>query len=672
MKMTVPPETPLRQGRPPQSVGRVECMNEMTTSPIEPVFEEVLEKLQDGGRIRRELPGGGRIFIDHPLPFLCVYRLRADEPDAAPGSLISSGASYLIAPHEYRRGPCGGFLRRAAAELAARFDSALILELREAEASAGSVFVPAEGAVPFSAPAFRIHAFSRQQPSEVVTALRRGLARIRVHREEVTVADGIGSLESLPGFGLAFTAAGCKRSRVYYLVLEMTPTYRNAETGECYPAVVRALRRGIQKAVDQAFFAFAKTYTNVHPKHYYTLGRRSFVKAVWEVDRRLAEIEASFDLIVQSSPINAEAAWTEFRRSGFDKAPRFLYRPLSVDPPELKRRLFSVPMENIEDASIGSLLLEKQIDIDRRVTMLSDIGTRRFLYGSCALFGTVNATVLQLAWDLLRRLPPRVRKKKNEQTYTAAELAKLAQREIAQYREVDPSLASGAWVRDDIHTGMIVSKGELFIGRQMTATATRARSLLAHEIGVHVLTYHNGTKQPFRQLALGLAGYNSFQEGLAVIAEYFADGLTAGRLRLLAGRVVAVASMLDGADFVEVFRLLTAEFGFTRQTAFTMAMRVFRGGGLTKDALYLTGVVEILDYLRKGGDLTALWIGKISAGDSFLMNELRLRGVLRPPALTPRFLQSDGFQRKYEALMQCQSPRDLLRRKQSLRSGCSQ
>ena len=269
----------------------------------------------------------------------------------------------------------------------------------------------------FSPPTFRIHAFRRQQPSETVTALRRGLARIRVLREHVRVAEEIAPLERLPKKSLTFTAAECKRLGIYYLLLEIIPTYRDPETGEYYPTILRKLRRGIQRTVNQAFFEFARNYTNVHPKTYYTLGRRSFVKSVWEADRRLAEIESSFDLIVQSSPVNAEAAWAEFRAARFEKAPRFLYRPLPVDPPAMKRRLFAVPIERIEDASIAYLLHEKQTDIDRRVTMLADIGTRRFRYGSCQVFGTVASETLRLAKDILTRLPPRARKTKAEPTF---------------------------------------------------------------------------------------------------------------------------------------------------------------------------------------------------------------------------------------------------------------
>ena len=43
-----------------------------------------------------------------------------------------------------------------------------------------------------------------------------------------------------------------------------------------------------------------------------------------------------------------------------------------------------------------------------------------------------------------------------------------------------------------------------------------------------------------------------------MLAEYLVGGFTAGRLRQLAARVVAVHEMIDGAEFPEVHRGLVA------------------------------------------------------------------------------------------------------------------
>ncbi len=127
----------------------------------------------------------------------------------------------------------------------------------------------------------------------------------------------------------------------------------------------------------------------------------------------------------------------------------------------------------------------------------------------------------------------------------------------------------------------------------------RSEALLAHEVGTHLVTYYNGREQPFQQLYSGLAGYEELQEGLAVLSEYLVGGLSRARMRQLAGRVVAVRLLTDGATFVDTFRTLDQDWGFAQPMAYQITMRVFRGGGLTKDAVYLRGLQSILRYVQQ-------------------------------------------------------------------------
>jgi uncharacterized protein (TIGR02421 family) len=153
-----------------------------------------------------------------------------------------------------------------------------------------------------------------------------------------------------------------------------------------------------------------------------------------------------------------------------------------------------------------------------------------------------------------------------------------------------------------------------------------------------LVTYFNGHAQPFRQLYTGLAGYDELQEGLAVLSEWLVGGLSHSRLRQLAARVVAVSRLIDGASFVETFRELDREFGFSQRSAFITTMRIFRGGGLTKDAIYLRGLRAMLGYLGNGGDLDALLVGKIAAEHIPLIRELQLRKILKSPPWKPKYL----------------------------------
>jgi hypothetical protein len=102
--------------------------------------------------------------------------------------------------------------------------------------------------------------------------------------------------------------------------------------------------------------------------------------------------------------------------------------------------------------------------------------------------------------------------------------------------------------------------------------------------------------------------------------------------------------MLRGGSFLETFELLHDEHHFGPRSAFMTALRVHRGGGLAKDAIYLRGLRDLLAYLRAGHDLEPLYVGKISLEHAALVQELRRRGVVQPPALLPRFWD-DGLHR---------------------------
>ena len=152
------------------------------------------------------------------------------------------------------------------------------------------------------------------------------------------------------------------------------------------------------------------------------------------------------------------------------------------------------------------------------------------------------------------------------------------------------------------------------------------------------MTYVNGKAQPLHVLAAGLAGYESLQEGLAMFAEHMAGGLDGDRLRLVAARVIAVRRLVEGAAFPVVFQELVDQHRLSARTAFGVTVRVFRGGGLTKDAIYLRGLLQVLDHLRAGHELTPLLVGKLGFDQVALVEELLRREILQPPVLQPRWL----------------------------------
>jgi uncharacterized protein (TIGR02421 family) len=230
----------------------------------------------------------------------------------------------------------------------------------------------------------------------------------------------------------------------------------------------------------------------------------------------------------------------------------------------------------------------------------------------------------------------------------AKRFVQRAREEFENYRSAFPPFSSQVEVRDDL-TSLMVSNGNLLVGSRMSIPANRVEPLLQHEVGTHVVTHWNGHAQPFQLLSAGLAHYDELQEGLAVFAEYLAAGLTAGRMRTLAARVLAAQAVVDGADFVETWRLLSDDAGFGARPAFLIAMRIHRGGGFVKDSIYLRGVQKVLDFLADGGHLETLLVGKIATDHAPIIEELQRRRVLKPSPLRPAYLDDPDGQSRLDA-----------------------
>ena len=206
----------------------------------------------------------------------------------------------------------------------------------------------------------------------------------------------------------------------------------------------------------------------------------------------------------------------------------------------------------------------------------------------------------------------------------------------------------------------MVDHGRLLIDSRLRLDERRVDALIQHEVGTHVLTWVNGSHQPLSLLRVGLPRYDETQEALAVLAEFVVGGLTPGRMATLAARVVAVHSLSDGADFVDTFRGLTREAGLSPPAAFDVAMRVHRAGGLTKDVIYLRGLQRLLAHVGAGGSLDDLLVGKLPLEYLSVVEELRWRGVLTPPALWPRWLAWPGAETRVAALRAGVDVEDLL------------
>lgn len=591
------------------------------TDADQKILNRIADKLNKAEPIHITLPGKGLLKIERPVPFLVVYRIPKEE-DFFSNYLGRSESSYIIS--EDNKLLCE-IIKLVSENLSVKYNAFLLVEIwinNNSEATPFTIHSHQKSAVNIS----------KSLGAELNKILNYSWSKTAsVNRSEaITVPPDRQPLMSEAGF---------EKRHITYIGLEINPVYINAETGQPYPLMLRELRSGYSTALRKSFFEFVRLNTKFDVGNFQMLGTTTIDEKALQIDRELAAYSKLFDFLLLVTPINVDDAWIGFKKSGYGQNPVFQYRPMPVDPELIKRRLYNLPIEEITDPTIAFLFRDKRKEVDRMLNMMQEREKHDFMLTSMQLFGPVTEQLLDVAKALLVTVD-RASSTKEELKLSPHEFAKMAQKELQWLKSQDESISDEVRVADDIE-GILVSKGVLNISSSFSVSKLRAMPLLQHEIGTHVVTYYNGKAQPLELFSIGVPGYEELQEGLAVFAEYLTGGLTKSRMRTLAGRVIAVNEMVSGKDFVETFHLLKDKYHFKDKTSFNISMRVYRGGGLTKDAVYLKGLLNIIDYIKEGKDLAQLLIGKIRQDYLPIVQELIYRRILKEPVVTPRFLQGE-------------------------------
>lgn len=594
-------------------------------------IDALIGTLESGGKTITKLRHNGYLFLEHDIPFLMIYRNIPN--DEATIRLARTGASYLIVGNDHF-GYFEEFIQILTEKMSRKFRSFIIIEIYSG--SIGSTEFVIRGPshkLPISLDVLKdelnkIH--SARYGGEFVSA-RIEQTKERQHPGKESFFD----IDQIKSFGGTFIG------------LEVPPVYRNAQ-GTVFPLYFRRFRDGFATAIHKAVFEFIRVQTSSDIKNYAALGRRRIHEELFKIDRKLTEIEAMYQFLLLVAPVNINYVKDCFFKTKFQELPNYHYRLLPIDPDILKRRLYDLCIDEIDDPALSYLFEEKREEIDQELTMLKERGARNFFYSSLRLYGVIEKNVLQEAKDILENISEDFHQQKTKDL-NATGFAELAREEFDFFKKQSADFACKIHIRDDVN-GMMVSKGELYIPTNYEWTTKEAQALIQHEVGTHVLTYYNGSRQPLSQLAQGLANYDPLQEGMAVLSEYLIGGLTGNRLRTLAGRVIAGDALLDGADFKEVFLLLIKEYGFSEDPAFDITSRFFQGSGFLKDIIYLRGLIELIDYLKNNGDLEFLMSGKFALKHVPLIEDLMARGLLSEPKIKPKYMESAHFKTRMQEL----------------------
>ncbi len=349
------------------------------------------------------------------------------------------------------------------------------------------------------------------------------------------------------------------------------------------------------------------------------------------IDQQLNALVSNIKILEAVKPLNYLQEKERFFANQFSSEPAFVYRQHDIDPFALKRGLFNLPLEKIQDEDLYQLYLAVIDSYVDKIDQYKSIGSSEFLYDSLRYYGEPSEKDIHNAQFILHL--PELPEEDNTALLDAVGvkdiLHKMGSTENYNWvMELDDNMVGTA----------LVSGTRVRINSRAKLTQTDAMALAHHELGVHLVTSLNGNKQPLRILSLGCPVNTTTQEGLAILSEYLSGNLTMRRLKTLALRVIAVKSMIEDKNFRTTFLLLKETYRIDDEQAYVITARAYRGGGYTKDYLYLKGFRLILNAYEHEPNFNYLLSGKTSLEFLPLITRLIEKELLvAPHFITPAF-----------------------------------
>jgi uncharacterized protein (TIGR02421 family) len=353
-------------------------------------------------------------------------------------------------------------------------------------------------------------------------------------------------------------------------------------------------------------------------------------KELFEIDHVIDDLVKKIELLDYINPINIEEEKDQFFKYKYAKNPRFMYPAIDFNGFQLHRVFFKQKIEAIQNVVIRRLYEDIVYSYMNLIECIDNIGNaKRFYYNCLSTFGTPKEKDVENAKFILHfedeEETPDL-KPEFDPDQAEAYFKEFSKQYSFKFNiEHSSKITAIAMVLNNSKT-LVINKHHLFSKNELKVLAN-------HEIGVHLVTTMNGIEHPLKIFSHGFPNNVETQEGLAVFSEYMSNSLTLKRLKELAYRVIAVDSLAKGYDFKRTFNLLKNKYKLDRESSFYITLRAHRGGGFTKDYLYLTGLKKVYDYHQKGYDLSLLMTGKVSLEYADTINYLIQNGY----ALKPKF-----------------------------------
>ncbi|MDX1462351.1 MAG: DUF1704 domain-containing protein [Marinirhabdus sp.] len=352
---------------------------------------------------------------------------------------------------------------------------------------------------------------------------------------------------------------------------------------------------------------------------------------LFKIDAALNKLVQKIELLNYINPINIEAEKRKFFASKYNINPNYHYRKIDFDAHQLQQQLFSQDIDSIKDELSRNFYRDVIYDYSGLIQCIETIGKgQKFYYNNLKSFGTPTDKDVENARFILHF--------KDEEydselfpVFSAEDAASYFSEFTKRYNfsftiKFSTKISAAAMVQNNTQT-LLLKKNHRFSANQLKVLAN-------HEIGVHMVTTFNGLNQSLKIFHNGFPNNVETQEGLAVFSEYMSGCLTLHRLKELAYRVMATDSLRKGYDFCATFDLLHNQYKLNREEAYNISLRAHRGGGFTKDYMYLTGLKKVYDAFQNAQNLDELLAGKVSFDHAGMVTKWKEEGLARENTYT--------------------------------------
>ncbi len=427
------------------------------------------------------------------------------------------------------------------------------------------------------------------------------------------------------------------------LPTEVKKIFMDETTGDIYPLVLPELKEVLKQSILSNALYFSKYHTNKSHTKKAVLLSSSIEPSILKLDKQLYQLARGIETLTYITPQNIAVEKRRFFAKNCNYIPSFTYKHLDINPYEFREKLYRLPVDDISDVSIQQFYRDVIDTYSIKVDLIASVGKEKFLYNSLRYYGEPSENDNKTAEFLLyaKEFEPC-----EERTIPATEIRESFIKAINKLQ-----IKCRVILTDKIiANAMAKTTSRLIqINKSSRVNKRELKALIHHELEVHMLTTVNSEYQKLKVFKLGLPGNTLTQEGLAILSEYMTGNMTLTRLKVLALRVIAVKMMIKDYDFSRTFKILMDDYGLNQNEAFKITARVYRGGGFTKDFLYLRGLRMAIQ-LFKTCDISPLFIGKTSFEYLDIIFELVQREMIDPPTLLPQFMSKKKSNRPNKIL----------------------